>query len=151
MFHHNYGCKMKKKLTLFLVSGKHSTTNRFSALLMEQPMAARKSLPQRQMEQRTGDVKVDTAGVMTTRHLSFSRYCNCTIVSIAGSPDALTLPTTKSDNYSPDNYSQRVASWIIQRFFETLKKQACKQKTVLLEEWLSTNQINVTTKLYSAI
>ncbi len=36
-------------------------------------MAARKSLPQRQMEQRTGDVKVDTAGVMTTRHLSFSR------------------------------------------------------------------------------
>ena len=73
-------------------------------------MAARKSLPQRQMEQRTGDVKVDTAGVMTTRHLSFSRYCNCTIVSIAGSPDALTLPNTKSDNYNPDNYSQRVAS-----------------------------------------
>ena len=69
-----------KKLVLFLVSGKHSTANRFSALLMEQPMAARKSLPQRQMEQRTGDVKVDTAGVMTTRHLSFSRYCNCTIV-----------------------------------------------------------------------
>jgi hypothetical protein len=73
-------------------------------------MAARKSLPQRQMEQRTGDVKVDTAGVMTTRHLSFSRYCNSTIVSIAGSPDALTLPNTKSDNYNPDNYSQRVAS-----------------------------------------
>ena len=67
----------EKELVLFLVSGKHSTTNRFSALLMEQPMAARKSLPQRQMEQRTGDVKVDTAGVMTTRHLSFSRYCNC--------------------------------------------------------------------------
>ena len=48
-----------------LISGKHHT-NRFSALLMEQPMAARKSLPQRQMEQRAGDVKVDTAGVMTT-------------------------------------------------------------------------------------
>ena len=36
-------------------------------------MATSKSTPQRQMEQRTGDVKVDTAGVMTTRHLSFSR------------------------------------------------------------------------------
>ena len=41
---------------------------------VEQPMAARKSLPQKTNGAKNrGDVKVDTAGVMTTRHLSFSR------------------------------------------------------------------------------
>ena len=54
---------------------------------VEQPMAARKSLPQKTNGAKNrGDVKVDTAGVMTTRHLSFSR---CSF-----------LPHTLFENYS---------------------------------------------------
>ena len=60
---------IQKKHFLF-----HGLATICSARAVEQPMAARKSLPQKTNGAKNrGDVKVDTAGVMTTRHLSFSR------------------------------------------------------------------------------
>ena len=40
---------------------------------------------------------------------------------------------------------------LLTRFFETLEKQMCKQKTVSLEECFSTKWKNENTKLYCAI
>ena len=37
---------------------------------------------------------------------------------------------------------------LLTQFFETVERQLCKQKTVLLEELFSTNQKNETTKLF---
>ena len=44
-----------------------------------------------------------------------------------------------------------ICRYRLTQFFETVEKQLCKQKTVLLEEWFSTKWKNENTKLYSAI
>ena len=57
------------------------------------------------MEQRTGDVKVDTAGVMTTRHLSLLWWCHYqyhTLHPINHLVDTTTLLHSNTHTYSWD-------------------------------------------------